>query len=79
LAETIGSLIDKLSIVNVKLFMIQDQVHGAARAGVALSAEATGKLVSLNRQRNRLMTEIEELLDASIRAGGAEIDSRPKL
>lgn len=70
---------DRLSIVNVKLFMVQDVIHKAAAAKKGLDSETTQKLVNLNLQRNRLMAEIDALLDSSIRSGGAIVDTRDKL
>jgi hypothetical protein len=78
-AETIGSLIDKLSIVNIKLYVVQDRVHEAAEQGIGLDKETVARLASLNKQRNKLMTEIEQSLDDAIKAGGLSIDPRPKL
>ena len=78
MSETLGSLVDKLSIVNQKLWVIQDKVHWAADHAGGLDPDTTKKLKDLNHQRNRLMTELDELLDRSIKAGRAEVDERPK-
>ena len=78
MAETMGSLVDKLCTVGMKLWAIQDKVHWAADHAGGLDPDTTKKLKDLNHQRNRLMTEIDELLDRSIKAGGAEVDARPK-
>ena len=78
MSDTMGSLVDKLSICNLKLWKIQDQVHWAADHAGGLDPDTTKKLKDLNHQRNRLMTEIDELLDRSIKAGEAEVDERPK-
>lgn len=56
--ESLGSLVDRLSVVNIKIFMVQDRVHAAAASGEGLDAETTGKLVSLNLARSQLINEI---------------------
>ena len=58
MAETLGSLVDKLSIVNIKMFLTQDKVHHAAANGLGLDPETTSNLMSLNLQRTRLINEI---------------------
>ena len=79
MSDTLGSLVDKLSIVNVKLFHIQDCVHAAAREGGGLDAETTKKLVDLNRQRTVLMNEIDQMLAQAIDSGIVPLDPRTKL
>jgi hypothetical protein len=76
---TFGELVDRLSIVNVKLYMIQDRVNFSAKTDQSLDAKTTKKLVDLNQQRNKLMTEIDQCLDESIKAGRAEIDPHVKI
>lgn len=72
MAETLGSLVDKLSICNIKLFHVQDIVHKAARTNEGIDAETVAKLHALNSQRNKLMVEIDEM-------GGGEVDPRIKM
>lgn len=79
MSETLGSLVDELSIVNLKLWHVQDEVFKASSLGRPLDAVSTQRLVGLNLQRNRLMTKLDELLDSSIKAGKADVDMRPKL
>jgi hypothetical protein len=78
-AETLGSLVDKLSITNIKLFMVQDMVHRAARSQEGLDAETVAKLHALNQQRTRLMVEIDQTLAEAVSSGEAEVDTRPKV
>jgi len=78
-SETIGSLVDKISITNVKLFMIQDMVHRAAAEGEALDAPTVARLHALNQQRNKLLTELDQLFADSLKEGEAEVDPRPKI
>jgi len=75
MSETLGGLVDRLSIVNIKLWFVQDQIHQAEKRGQGLDAETVRKLVHLNLERNRLMTEIDELAAS----GKFRIDSRIKL
>jgi len=78
-SETLGSLVDKLCITNLKLWHIQDEVHQAADAGDGLPPDTVVSLSALNLQRNSLMTEIDSLLNESIRSGKAMVDPRIKL
>lgn len=59
--ETPGSLIDKLSIVNIKIYMAEDikRQRGATDKQIA---EATRITNGLNSHRNALMVEIDEML-----------------
>ena len=79
MSETLGSLVDKLSIVNIKLFMVQEKVFTAERDKSGLDAETVQKLSALNRQRNLLATEIDELLHQAVVDGKAVVDYRPKV
>lgn len=79
MADSFGSLVDKLSIVNIKLYMVQDKVHEAAATGQALDVETTQQLVLLNQQRNALMREIDQLLHESVSTGKVIVDPRVKL
>ena len=72
MADSLGDLTDRLSIVNIKLFMVQERLNSAARDGVGLDADTVQKLSALNRERNRLMTAIDVV-------GGTRIDARVKL
>ena len=79
MADTVGSLVDKLCVTNIKLWFVQDEVHQAADAGDGLSPETVSKLAALNLQRNELMSELDVLLNNSIRAGKAKVDPRIKI
>lgn len=78
MAETLGSLVDRLITVNMKLWKIQDLVHQAAASESDLKADIVGKLDSLNRQRNKLMTEIDLMFLSGLKTGKAEVDDRFK-
>lgn len=60
--DTIGNLIDQLSIVNIKIFMLEDVKRDAAASDGQI-ADATRKTNSLNTQRNALIDEIDSKLN----------------
>ena len=63
--ETLGSLTDKLGVVNLKLWH-QEEKAQAAGADDHTVAEAKRKISGLNLQRNALMQEIDELFQAVV-------------
>lgn len=67
MAETVGSLVDKLSIVELKIYHMQEQVE---RDDVSeeFRGQAEGKLDILRLQRDDLAEELTTLL-ADIAAG----------
>lgn len=77
--ETLGALVDKLTIVNLKLWHVQDRVYAAEKAGQGLDAETTKKLTVLNLERSQLITEVDQLLDRAVRSGQAPVDYRVKI
>ena len=79
MAETLGSLVDKLSIANLKIFHLQDKLYEAARNGLGLDAETTAKLASVNLERSKLATEIDVLFERSIRVGRADVNLNVKV
>ena len=79
MSDTPGSLVDKLSICNIKLYHVQEKVNEAARTGEALSAEYTAKLVLLNQQRSGLITEYNQALEQALRTGEVEVDPIVKI
>lgn len=60
MAETLGSLVDKLTIVNLKIFKQEDFKRNPDATNDAI-ADATRATNILNKQRNDLMQEIDEL------------------
>lgn len=87
MAETLGSLTDKLSIVNIKLFMVQNDVYRFQRMSseeyAALPTDESkrtwDRLAQLNLDRNTLMSELDGLLNEAVRTGSARVDARIKL
>ena len=60
--ETLGSLIDKLSVTNIKLYH-QEDISQEEGAGDKQVADAKRKISVLNRQRNALIEEIDVLFE----------------
>lgn len=58
--DTIGSLIDKLTVVNLKIWNYEDVKRLSDDDHVI--AEATRKTNTLNQQRNDLIEEIDTLI-----------------
>lgn len=87
MSETLGSLVDKLSIVNCKLYAIQQWVHDSGIEPLehfeSQSHEEIRsnlqKLKDLNLQRNRLMTELDQLFADAIQTGIVVVDPRVKV
>lgn len=59
--ETMGALIDKLTVVNLKLWH-QEEIAHDLKADDATVAAAKRKINVLNNQRNALMEEIDRFL-----------------
>lgn len=62
MAETLGSLVDKLTIANVRLWHLEEVKHDAG-ADDGVVADAARKIAVVNKQRNALIDEIDEYLD----------------
>lgn len=60
MSDTIGNLIDKLTIVNLKMWR-QEDIKRSSNNDHEI-AEATRKTNILNQQRNDLIQEIDELI-----------------
>lgn len=78
MARSLGDLIDRLIVVNQKLWAVQDVIHKAAAAGEGVEADIVSKQVGLNSERCALMGELDEcLLDAS--QGEVRVPPRVKI
>lgn len=66
--ETVGSLVDKLMTVNLKLYHTEDIAHDPLSTLEEVGA-AKLKINSLNDQRNALIEEVDELIARSIIEG----------
>lgn len=62
MAESPGSLIDKLCVVNNKLWHAQEEVGGAALSQTGLDADTVKKLYHLNLERSLLINEYNEMV-----------------
>ena len=63
MAETIGSLVDKISIMELKIYHMQEQVE-RADAAESHRAACLAKLGTLTTQRNDLASELSSLYGA---------------
>ena len=87
MADSLGSLIDKLSIVQIKLFNTQQHIIDwnklTREEFEAIGYEKLRKvcldLNSLNMERSGLIREIDQTLDAAVRSGKVKVDERVKL
>ena len=61
--ETIGNLIDKLSVCNIKIWMAEDKKRDPNASDKKL-ADATKLTNIANQQRNDIIQEIDERLNA---------------
>jgi len=62
MAETVGSLADKLSITELKIYHMREQAE-RADASVEFKARCSDRLEVLRTQRNDLADELAKLLD----------------
>lgn len=60
--DTIGNLVDKLTICNIRIWMLED-IKRDETASDKTIADATRKVNLLNQQRNDLIQEIDEGLN----------------
>jgi hypothetical protein len=77
MAETVGSLVDKLMTVAMKLWHQEEIAHEPA-ADDKTVAGAKRKINVLNNQRNALIQEIDEQLSLSITNGKALVFDQMK-
>ena len=78
MAETLGSLIDKLSIKNLRYWHLDEEVQ-AKDASDHQKEELTAKMKLVDRQRKELLEEIDGFLEAAF-AGKVRIrDEKVKL
>jgi hypothetical protein len=68
--ETLGSLVDKLTVVNLKIYHTEDIAHDPA-SGIEEVGRAKLKINVLNNQRNALIEEIDVLIEKAIESGEA--------
>ena len=62
MSETLGNLIDKLTIANLRLWHLEEVKHDE-QASDSEVADVARKIGVVNKQRNALIDEIDEFLD----------------
>ena len=63
MAETVGTLVDKISIVELKIYHMQEQADRDDASG-AFRVQCQDRLAVLRRQRDDLAEELTELVSA---------------
>ena len=76
--QTIGSVIDQLNIVNIKIWHWIDKENDKSLSDKE-RLEASDKVVDLNKQRNQIIDELDVLINEAIKQGGAKIVLKNKL
>lgn len=66
--DSLGSLIDKLSVVNIKIWMAED-LKRSVDATDTVIANATKVTNIANQQRNDLIQEIDEKINHMVKTG----------
>lgn len=66
--DTIGNLIDKLTVVNIRIWMAED-IKRNKEASDKEIADATRLTNTANQQRNDLIQEIDEKINHMMRTG----------
>ena len=66
--DTIGSLIDKLSVINIRIWMAEDIKRSPSATDKQLG-DATRLTNICNSQRNDLIQEIDEAINHLIKTG----------
>ncbi|MFH1011477.1 MAG: DUF4254 domain-containing protein [bacterium] len=79
MAETLGSLVDKLAICDLKIWHCHEKLFGerAAPSGGELQDLAT-KSISLQTQRERLIDEINDWVAGAVAEPDASVLMDPK-
>jgi hypothetical protein len=75
MAETLGSLVDKLTVANLRLWHLEDRRRDRSLADADRLAAADAVAV-VNGQRNDLIDEIDRFLELAL-AGSVKL-SQPK-
>lgn len=66
--DTIGNLIDKLTVVNIRIWMAEDAKRDKSASDKQI-ADATKLTNIANQQRNDLIQEIDEKLNYMVSSG----------
>ena len=66
--DTLGNLIDKLTVVNIRIWMAEDIKRDASASDKQIAAAT--KLTNIaNQQRNDLIQEIDETINHMVKTG----------
>lgn len=76
--ETLGSLVDKLSIANIRLWHLEDARRDKTKSDKD-RLKAADTVASVNSERNMLIDEIDVLFDKAIKDGTAPRNPKNKL
>ena len=76
--ETLGSLVDKLTIANIRLWHLEDDRRDTGKSDAERLA-AADKVSVVNSQRNALIDEIDELLHLAVQQKKAPRQPKVKL
>ena len=76
--ETIGSLIDKLTIINIRLWNLEDIRRDKTRSDKE-RLSAADKVAIVNSQRAQITDEIDQLINSSIKNGESPVQLKMKL
>lgn len=66
--ETLGNLIDKLTVTNIRIWMAED-IKREVNASDKQIADATRLTNTCNQQRNDLIQEIDESINHIVKTG----------
>ncbi len=76
---TISELIDKLTVINIKLFNLLektselDKKTKKTEEDIALIVQLSGENIRLVKQRSKLKSAIDQKINTSIKNGGTDI------
>ena len=85
--EALGNVIDKLVVTNLKIWFLQDWIHKTRDKSLEEFQKETHESIQekvkdlgdLNLYRNKLMDEIDEIVDAAQRGQLSETHRRVKV
>jgi hypothetical protein len=76
--DTIGALVDKLAIANIRLWHLEDRRRDRTLPD-ADRLRAADLVSAVNAERNALIDAIDRLVDEAIRSGNAPLSPKNKL
>lgn len=76
--QTIGSIIDQLSIVNIRIWHLIDQAKNQSLLD-SERLKSHDQVIIANGQRNKLIDELDILINQSIKTGKCNVFEKLKL